>query len=416
MTVSVVLVAALLLMFGVYLARPIKSKGNRSSCLHRVFVAFSLLTMTGFPVSVEEVKKLVSSGLGSKPRFRKRDKVLFYGRKMLRKVSSVKDKMTYISGQVKGPPGRKRKLVKNFTMKLAGGLKRRLLRLRRENAPQQLKVIEPPVEYLQEDSSESTDQRLPPEVVYMLQNIRMFGNFEKPLFLELIKHLETVNLMTGQYLFSVGDPDAYIYIVQSGQLDVFITDSDGSMISLKHVNPGESVCSLLSFTDILTGQPSIFKTVSARAREESCILQLPFAAFQEVFEKHPDALVRAMQIIMVRLQRVTFLALHQYLGLSAELVKSYPSGKHSHHNSQHHNHAGSSSPVKLRMREPFFPKMASPALEKSSPTSETDHASFVPPTPPPEASRRRQKEEKDHGQLIQSAVDGFVKVIIVEFH
>ena len=52
-------------------------------------------------------------------------------------------------------------------MKLA----RRLLQ-RRENQPHQLKVIEPPVEYLQEDISEALDQRLPAEVIYMLQNIR----------------------------------------------------------------------------------------------------------------------------------------------------------------------------------------------------------------------------------------------------
>ena len=143
---------------------------------------------------VAEVKELVRSGM-NKPRFRKRDKVMFYGRKMLRKVSSVKEKMKLISGQVHSQPGKKKKLV----MKLA----RRLLQ-RHDNIPQQLKVIEPPAEYLQEDVSESPDQRLPQEVVYMLQNFRMFGNFEKPMFVELIKHLETVYLRTNQHLFQIG--------------------------------------------------------------------------------------------------------------------------------------------------------------------------------------------------------------------
>ncbi len=160
-----------------------------------------MITNTHLNFLVAEVKQLVTSGM-SKPRFRKRDKVMFYGRKMLRKVSTaksldgLKEKVKMISGQVRGPPGRKRKLV----MKLA----RRLLQ-RRENMPQQLKVVEPPVEYLQEDLSESLDQRLPPEVVYMLQNIRMFGNFEKPMFLELIKHIETINLRPHQHLFMIGN-------------------------------------------------------------------------------------------------------------------------------------------------------------------------------------------------------------------
>lgn len=43
-------------------------------------------------------------------------------------------------------------------------------------------------------------------------------------------------------------------------------------------------------------------------------------AFQDVFEDYPDIFIRVMQVIMVRLQRVTFTALHQYLGLSTELV------------------------------------------------------------------------------------------------
>lgn len=44
------------------------------------------------------------------------------------------------------------------------------------------------------------------------------------------------------------------------------------------------------------------------------------AAFREVFHEYPDIFIRVMQVIMVRLQRVTFTALHQYLGLSTELM------------------------------------------------------------------------------------------------
>lgn len=44
------------------------------------------------------------------------------------------------------------------------------------------------------------------------------------------------------------------------------------------------------------------------------------AAFQEIFDEYPEIFIRVMQVIMVRLQRVTFTALHQYLGLSSELM------------------------------------------------------------------------------------------------
>ncbi|XP_025833559.1 neuropathy target esterase sws-like [Agrilus planipennis] len=59
-------------------------------------------------------------------RFRKRDKALFYGRKMLRKVKSI-------SGQVRNSgQGKKRKMVMRFA--------RRLLQLKKENESEQLKV------------------------------------------------------------------------------------------------------------------------------------------------------------------------------------------------------------------------------------------------------------------------------------
>lgn len=70
-----------------------------------------------------EVKEFVGVGSG-RPRFRKRDKVLFYGRKMLRKVKSI-------SGQA-GGQGKKRRAVMRFA--------RRLLQLKKETVPQQLKV------------------------------------------------------------------------------------------------------------------------------------------------------------------------------------------------------------------------------------------------------------------------------------
>lgn len=49
--------------------------------------------------------------------------------------------------------------------------------------------------------------------------------------------------------------------------------------------------------------------------------RLPVQAFQEIFANSPETLVRVVQVIMVRLQRVTFTALHNYLGLSSQLIK-----------------------------------------------------------------------------------------------
>lgn len=248
-----------------------------------------------------------------KPRFRKREKILFYGRKMLRRVSSfAKNNIAASSGGRRGRESRKKKLVLSIA--------RKLLRFKKEQEPQ-WKAREPPPSLLEVDWHElEYEYRLPAELMYMLRNVRVLGHFEKPIFLELCRFMESRFIPAGTYLFKIGDPDDSIYVIQSGTVNVYITEPDGKEFGVKQVNKGESIHSLLSILDVLTGHPAPYKTVSAAAFTDSTILRLPAHAFQIVLERFPESMVRVIQIIMVRLQRVTFMALHNYLGLSHELI------------------------------------------------------------------------------------------------
>ncbi|XP_005055429.1 PREDICTED: patatin-like phospholipase domain-containing protein 7 isoform X1 [Ficedula albicollis] len=242
-------------------------------------------------------------------RFRKRDKVMFYGRKIMRKVTTLPNSL--VGNTV--PRQRMRKRAKVLS------LAKRILRIKKECPTLQRK--EPPPSLLEADLTEFDvkNSHLPSEVLYMLKNVRVLGHFEKPLFLELCKHMFFVQLHEGEYIFRPGQPDDSIYVVQDGKLEVCIQESDGTEVVVKEVLAGDSVHSLLSILDVITGHPAPYKTVSARAASPSTILRLPASAFQDVFQKYPETLVRVVQIIMVRLQRVTFLALHNYLGLTTEL-------------------------------------------------------------------------------------------------
>uniref|UniRef100_A0A8D2E3J8 Cyclic nucleotide-binding domain-containing protein n=1 Tax=Sciurus vulgaris TaxID=55149 RepID=A0A8D2E3J8_SCIVU len=137
---------------------------------------------------------------GPRYRFRKRDKVLFYGRKIMRKVSP-------------GPPEARKKLkMLNIAKKI--------LRIQKETPTLQRK--EPPPAVLEADLTEGdlANSHLPSEVLYMLKNVRVLGHFEKPLFLELCRHMVFQRLGQGDYVFRPGQPDASIYVVQDGLLEL----------------------------------------------------------------------------------------------------------------------------------------------------------------------------------------------------
>ena len=63
---------------------------------------------------------------------------------------------------------------------------------------------------------------------------RVLGNFEKPIFLELCKYMETRVVHLGHYLFKIGDPDDSIYVVQTGEITVSIREPVSVFIIFKN--------------------------------------------------------------------------------------------------------------------------------------------------------------------------------------
>lgn len=214
-----------------------------------------------------------------------------------------------------------RRVIRRVSGSRLADLKRRSSDLRFQPPPGSSEIQlhkEPPAAFLEADLD--LDNQIPHDVMYLLKSVRVFGHFEKPLFMEICKHVETKFVPSGAILFRPGQVDDSIYVVQNGKLQVFLVEQDGTELPLKEAGTGDSVHSLLSLMDSIISQSGTFNSVSARAVRDTYVLQIRAKSFKQFFEENPDSLLRIVQIIMLRLQRVTFLALNQFLGLGHELI------------------------------------------------------------------------------------------------
>ncbi len=282
-------------------------------------------------LQVEAVRKFVVPGQG--PRFRKRDRLAFLSRRALRNAKAM-------GSYIKGGQGRKRRDMARLV---------RGVFLQRGSPDAQSQMLRPdlPEEYLEEEGGSESGRDggpggagVPEALVLVLKNLRVFGHFDNAMLLELVRGIEHVTLRAGEFLFRVGDPDENMFVVESGSVSVFCEDQQhqrehGSVVELKQVKSGEPIVSLLSFLEHLSGKKGSFRTISARAvAPDTRMIKFSFECFRAAFDKHPENLSRVVQVVMIRLQRVTFLALHQYMGLGSELLRPDHRGAPGEENSE----------------------------------------------------------------------------------
>ena len=71
-------------------------------------------------------------------------------------------------------------------------------------------------------------------VTMVTSQYRAFGHFEKPLFIELCKHVDTKFVPSGAILFRPGQVDDSIYVVRNGRLKVCIVEQVRKILQNLH--------------------------------------------------------------------------------------------------------------------------------------------------------------------------------------
>lgn len=170
-----------------------------------------------------------------------------------------------------------------------------------------------------------------------LSSIKIFGYLEKNVLQEISRDLQEMTLRQGQTL-KVSGRD--FYVVVAGRIQIVMPfgrprslltvafesleeseDPDQSTV-LTEVCPGGTVSSLFDVLSIFTGTvPAQGPKVSPIAMEDSRLMIIPEQTFVKLTEKYPKAAAHIVQVIMTRFQRVTFLTLQKYFGLTKEAMR-----------------------------------------------------------------------------------------------
>ncbi|KAI6653531.1 Neuropathy target esterase [Oopsacas minuta] len=183
----------------------------------------------------------------------------------------------------------------------------------------------PPQEYfdpLEDMNIDALPTPLPREVSLLLKNLQIFGHYEKPMFMELCKSVETQFVPAGAWLFRPGNKEDSIYVVFKGKIGIHILEHQQDLV-ISEVEEGHPVYSLLSLSAELVGYTQIYKTVAAQAMVDSTVIKLKVEYFKGFLSKNPDTFLRILQVLALNLMRINFLALHKYLDLQAVLLQDY---------------------------------------------------------------------------------------------
>ena len=115
-----------------------------------------------------------------------------------------------------------------------------------------------------------------------LANIKMFERLDEDDRIELGKVIDESKLPAGQVLFQTGDPGDALYIVQEGEIELFIKDTAGQKIVLATPASGDMFGELA----MLDYGP---RTATAIALRDSDVLVLDREDLLLLFQKNPEA-------------------------------------------------------------------------------------------------------------------------------
>ena len=133
-------------------------------------------------------------------------------------------------------------------------------------------------------------------VVELLSELPLFQSLKPDELNALASILEECQFKKGEFVFQYGEPSESLYIVRSGEAEVFIEDNTGNRVVLDVVSPGKYFGEL----SVLDGGP---RTASVIVTEDLEAFRLKQRDLEGYLLENPKAAVHALRVLGRRLRQ-----------------------------------------------------------------------------------------------------------------
>jgi len=132
--------------------------------------------------------------------------------------------------------------------------------------------------------------------IHELQQIPLFSNMDEEELRELLSIMTERIFQPGQLAMQSDEPGSTFHIIEAGEAEIWLTDTDGKKVVLDRLGPGKFFGEL----SMLSGDQ---RSASATSRGELITLELERDEFFDFLRRRPDAGLDVLTELAERLKR-----------------------------------------------------------------------------------------------------------------
>lgn len=130
----------------------------------------------------------------------------------------------------------------------------------------------------------------------LLRSIPLFDSLPDDAIAELMTRVRRRRFRSGDIIFHRDDPGSTLYLLESGQVKVYVPTEEGRDIILAVLRPGQFFGEL----SLLDNKP---RSATAQANEETVTLILEREDFFAFLREHADIALRLLEVLAARLRQ-----------------------------------------------------------------------------------------------------------------